>query len=640
MKFSTSVIFGLVVLLSACSPDDGPGGTPQLKNFAYATSEAIDVEIQAFQFQTGASFSLYTQNPADGGELIGRGRIDEDGTFSTTLRIGIDRASIYLQSDYVGLPGGFVLPIVDGSVRFDYTRLQGAPATGKTTPQGQKVGSTVFSYHSPYSSNGKPLVLAAPDAIDASLLADINASLPERAPVPTQNPQYLAQGNDTDIKLDEACDVWITWIHEGAGYRNAIGFYTYDRNNPPSSPSDIDSIHVILPNASNLNSGGDLLPGDKVYLGAYPEGTAIGYVLFQDAWNGNNQSVNFGKTKYYSNVAFNPETAANRQHNVLLHHQQRGLIIIGFEDLDRDGSSDDDFNDAVFYVTANPIEAIDTDNLPPITDGGGNDCDNDGVDDSNDLYPCDPEKAFDHFYPFESGFASVAFEDLWPAEGDYDFNDLVMGMNYRFVTNARNEIVEIDMKFNVRHIGAAYLNGFAVGFPFPASSVESVTGAGNTGTVSSIASNGVENGHANAVLVAFDNAFDHEGDTLKIQMRLQNPYSLAALNSEGLDPFLFVNGNRGREVHLKGRQPSALADLSLFGTGNDTGIPGTTQTYQNAQGMPWAIEINHNYRPPVEKVRIEDAYLRFSDWAESNGANYKDWFSNSSGSYRNANNLQ
>jgi LruC domain-containing protein len=56
--------------------------------------------------------------------------------------------------------------------------------------------------------------------------------------------------------------------------------------------------------------------------------------------------------------------------------------------------------------------------------------------------------------------------------------------------------------------------------------------------------------------------------------------------------------------------------------------------------MPWAIEINHNYRPPVEKVRIENAYLRFSDWSGSNGANYKDWFSNTSGSYRNSANLQ
>jgi len=629
-----------LLLVISCTPDGSGPTPPSNKQFDYSTSEAISVEIRAFDFQAGASFSLFTDDPENGGALLSRGRIEDDGRFSTTLRLGIDRPSVYLVSDYVGLPGGFTLPVVNGRIVFDYTTLAGPSASGKRSGSPQKIGSTVFSYHGPYSSEGKPLVLATPDAIDASLLADINASLPERDPVPVKNPQYLAQGNDTEIHLTEPCDVWVTWLHEGAGYRNAIGFYVYNTNNPPSSPADIDSIKVILPNASNAGSGGQLVPGDKVYLGAYPTGTSVGWVLFQDAWNGNNQSVNFGKTKYYANPAFNPDPAGKKQHNVVLHHTQRGLVLIGFEDLDRGGSSDDDFNDAVFYVTANPIEAIDTDSMPPITDGGGNDCDNDGVDDSNDLYPCDPEKAFDHFYPFESGFSSVAFEDLWPAEGDYDFNDLVMGLNFRFTTNARNEIVEIDMKLHVRHIGAAYANGFGIGFPFPASDVQSATGPGNRGTLTSIGANGLENGHSNAVFVAFDNAFDHEGDTLRILMTLQTPYSLAALNAAGLDPFLFVNSDRGREVHLKGRQPSALANLALFGTGNDASQPGSNATYLNAEGLPWAIEINHNYRPPVEKVRIENAYLRFDEWAGSNGAQFKDWFSNSGGEYRNNANLQ
>lgn len=58
------------------------------------------------------------------------------------------------------------------------------------------------------------------------------------------------------------------------------------------------------------------------------------------------------------------------------------------------------------------------------------DADNDGVPDALDAYPTDGERAFNSFYPNEVDFATYAFEDLWPAYGDYDFNDLVVNFNY------------------------------------------------------------------------------------------------------------------------------------------------------------------------------------------------------------------
>ncbi len=55
----------------------------------------------------------------------------------------------------------------------------------------------------------------------------------------------------------------------------------------------------------------------------------------------------------------------------------------------------------------------------------------DGVPNDEDDYPEDPTRAFNSY-----DTASVAFEDLWPAMGDYDFNDLVLGCTYKIVTNA------------------------------------------------------------------------------------------------------------------------------------------------------------------------------------------------------------
>ena len=60
------------------------------------------------------------------------------------------------------------------------------------------------------------------------------------------------------------------------------------------------------------------------------------------------------------------------------------------------------------------------------------DTDEDGVSDLFDDYPNDPEKAFDNYSPAEGQFGTLAFEDLWPAKGDYDFNDIVIDYQYNF----------------------------------------------------------------------------------------------------------------------------------------------------------------------------------------------------------------
>ncbi len=75
--------------------------------------------------------------------------------------------------------------------------------------------------------------------------------------------------------------------------------------------------------------------------------------------------------------------------------------------------------------------------LPPVADVDG-----DGIPDDQDDYPNDPLRAFDNYFP-AAGFGSLAFEDLWPGKGDYDFNDVVVDYRFQTVTNALNQVVEI-----------------------------------------------------------------------------------------------------------------------------------------------------------------------------------------------------
>ncbi|MDG1805385.1 DUF4114 domain-containing protein [Flavicella sp.] len=220
-----------------------------------------------------------------------------------------------------------------------------------------------YKFLGEYTSNGTPLYLEeVRDDVSVETQEMISNALPESFPVPDYNPHYISSGYDTDVNLNDTADVWVTFVDEGAGYRNVLGFYTYPIGNPPATRPSKDEITIIFPNVSALGSGGGLITGDKVKIGTFDEGTAIGWVLLANAWR--NGSVGNAYWDVFSNPIYNPEPSVElRHHNVLLEDPDHERIILGFEDIRRDyRSCDNDFNDAIFYVTASPYEAIVTTN--------------------------------------------------------------------------------------------------------------------------------------------------------------------------------------------------------------------------------------------------------------------------------------
>jgi LruC domain-containing protein len=279
---------------------------------------------------------------------------------------------------------------------------------------------------------------------------------------------------------------------------------------------------------------------------------------------------------------------------------------------------------------------------------GNNDSDNDGVDDDDDDFPNDPNLAYLNYYPNAQDFGSVVYEDLWPAQGDYDFNDLSMAYQYAFYNNADNETVEMEGTYHIRATGAGYNNGFGVALPVSPSDVSSVSGYDHAGGLIDLAGNGLESGHSSeAVFIVYDRIADFLGgtmfnvepsgktiqaDTTRVMIEFNDPQ---ALTPSAFDPFIFVDGDRSREVHLKNYDPTALADANFFGSVDDASNPGSGVYYQNANGLPWAIDIPVEFEHMIEKNEILDGYLYFGAWAQSNGTNYPDWYSNQAAGYRN-----
>ncbi|WP_116788660.1 DUF4114 domain-containing protein [Flavobacterium psychrotrophum] len=240
-----------------------------------------------------------------------------------------------------------------------------------------------YQFLSPYDSSGVPTMMETPDIISSTTMTLINNALPENHPVPVYNPQYITAGYDTDLQVMSTAEVWVTFVTEGAGYKNVLGFYTYDLSNPPTTIPANAAITIIFPNASLPNSGGNLASGSKVKIGTFPPNTGIGWVLLANAWNGT--TVGAGAWKLFSNPNFNPEADVTlRHHNVLLNDPDNQRLILGFEDVKRDlASCDNDFNDAIFYVTANPYSALRTYNTADIADAAPVSSGNDGGLESN-----------------------------------------------------------------------------------------------------------------------------------------------------------------------------------------------------------------------------------------------------------------
>jgi hypothetical protein len=216
-----------------------------------------------------------------------------------------------------------------------------------------------------YDENGVPECMEDnPDELCESLISDIQLSLPETQNALSNHPEYFLNEN-LEIVLTEDAMVSVTFVFEGAGWKNSFGYYTYNENNPPATAADIQqSMMIIFPNASKQGAGGGLIPGDKIYqVGVFPAGTVIGYFMLANAWNGS--EVTDGLYTHYTIPEFNQNET---QQHLLMYDYNCSDILMGFEDI-LIPSGDKDFNDLIFKMNIEPATAVNPEEyiqIPPV----------------------------------------------------------------------------------------------------------------------------------------------------------------------------------------------------------------------------------------------------------------------------------
>ncbi len=211
--------------------------------------------------------------------------------------------------------------------------------------------------------------------------------------------------------------IWITYVgNGGTNFAGSLWYYTYKTDGTNYTPATTLPKHTLLfDNSQNIQ-------GRRVYLGEFEPGTRIGFI-----YKGNT-GVRYS-TPHYNNIS----TKTNVANGVIRRWQftENGTTTeyatLGMENrLPHEASWDGDYNDMICLIEADPLFI------------------------ENEL----PKPERDPEVVTWGGY--WLFEDNYPYEGDYDFNDLVV--KYA-IKEYKNEAV-IDLEFAAR--GASYKNSFGV----------------------------------------------------------------------------------------------------------------------------------------------------------------------------------
>lgn len=240
-------------------------------------------------------------------------------------------------------------------------------------------------------------------SVDDALLQIVNSQLPEARAV---NSAFLNTDYDPYLSLNQDANVSVTFLDEGAGYKNSLGWLTFandtfnglnkgdiDLNSSGNiSLSEISAISGVetgwlFSNVSEQGGGGSLLTGDTVQIGNEPlsANTSVSFFLAQNSANNDgsisNGILNDTRQIFYGLDFLNPESdftstfesslVDSRHVAMLFADDNQEQVIMGFEDLNRVNRfsndwnirSDEDFNDAIFIVQSDPADAFGDSNI-------------------------------------------------------------------------------------------------------------------------------------------------------------------------------------------------------------------------------------------------------------------------------------
>ncbi len=156
------------------------------------------------------------------------------------------------------------------------------------------------------------------------------------------------------LRTESDKPIRVYFVHEGAGYRNTLGF-----SMTPAGAEQTGPPYLIFPDASfngpnstSRTNTAPLVVGDFVQLSSGGPGIQLDFFLIADGAGGNKVGT------WYNNKTRN---ADGLQHVVAFLMPNTRFVLIGFEDLW--GGGDLDYNDCLFVVDIGEVNAANLFNI-------------------------------------------------------------------------------------------------------------------------------------------------------------------------------------------------------------------------------------------------------------------------------------
>ena len=600
-------------------------------------------------------FEVYTQDPeqldADGQvvkrdiEPVDVGFTDGNGNYNQKIVVPATAKLLYIYSPYAGVPRVLVAEITNGVLsEAKYPdEVSGARSliaragdeAYKDEPYNKTGGLKRLGFwkntKGTYQLNGKFFdIYGRPDYVNpgygvlvsGDILRVINTAVPEGGGV---KPDLIKNG---DIHVTEKASINLCLVDEQTSANSTLAYYCYETANPPKKAADIKDIIIAFPNAKILKNhgyypkgyNGALDRGEGIPLhywkdgkdmgDEFPENTSIGWVIYNNGYESGvseKGGIDVSKKHFYSTKALNSD---KREHVALF--KSGDNVLFGFEDW----NTDYDYNDVVFYVESNPIEAI-TPDIP-------------------DVKPEEPDD--DKVAATVTYRGILTFEDNWPARADFDMNDVVVKYVSTVGYNEKNEVVETKDVYTILWAGATFDNSFAYQLDVKRSEVEveiSSTLGGNGGAYVDPGMDKATIRLANKVL-SYANNKDEKAVFTVVTKYKGRRIAKADFTLPPYNTFITTT-SEDKEVHLTNMRPTEKLNKEYLGFGDDRSDPDANLYYisydENGQQMPFAINLvfekdedMDSFVIPEEKAPINIKYPGFLNWVKTNGKEDADWY--------------
>lgn len=224
------------------------------------------------------------------------------------------------------------------------------------------------------------------------------------------------------------------------------------------------------------------------------------------------------------------------------------------------------------------------------------------------------------------GWATLAFEDLYPNKGDGDYNDMVVKYHVQENYNPQNQLETVTLKFEPLARGAGYVHSFNLSLDGQLDNSRNVTTSTNeafvgdalisvTYTSETSGSKTIYNLDKADDISIFNNTVSSLGKFANVYDRQEwvDPKLVAQVDITLANPELNLFENRGTDALLWYRP-----FLSVNNTKQDIDLAviNPNDGMIDADGNPFGLMVPVTWEWPLERKSINDAYPYFGEYTD------------------------